>query len=83
MSFSLEKLFRNVFLPQNGDKVTILYDLPHGEIQDTQEWRERNQMAEEWRQEMSQFSKKYGVKSTLLSNIWRPVGITAIYQCTA
>jgi len=59
MTFSLERLFVDVFAPQNGDIVSIMYDLPHGEIHDTQEWRERRQMAEEWHQEIAQLSKKY------------------------
>jgi len=61
MSFSLEKLFVDVFDPQSGDTVSIMYDLPHGEIHDTQEWMERRQMAEEWHQEIARFSKKYGL----------------------
>ena len=60
MSFSLERLFVDVFGPQTGDAVTIMYDLPHGEVQDTQEWRDRRQMAEEWHQGIAQFSQKYG-----------------------
>ncbi len=62
MSFSLEKLFVDVFAPQNGDVVTMMYDLPHDNIHDTQEWVERRQMAEEWQHEMVQFSKKYSLK---------------------
>jgi hypothetical protein len=62
MSFSLEKLFVDVFAPQSGETVTIMYDLPHDDIHDTQEWMERRQMAEEWHNEMVQFSKKYGLK---------------------
>jgi hypothetical protein len=61
MFFSLEKLFVDVFAPQSGDIVTIMYDLPHDDIYDTNEWRERRQMAEEWHQEIAQFSKKYGL----------------------
>lgn len=60
MSFSLERLFVEVFAPQRGDVVTIMYDLPHGQVPDTQEWRERRQMAEEWHQQIAQFSGKYG-----------------------
>jgi hypothetical protein len=61
MSFSLEKLFVDVFAPQPGEIVTIMFDLPHGEIYDKQEWRERREMAEEWHQQMVQFSKIYGI----------------------
>ena len=59
--FSLENLFIDVFAPQNGDIVTIMYDLPHDDIHDTPEWRERRQMAEDWLEEIAQFSKKYGL----------------------
>jgi hypothetical protein len=62
MSFSLEKLFVDVFAPQNGDIVTIMYDLPHNDIHDTQEWVDRRQMAEEWHQEIAQFSWNYGLE---------------------
>lgn len=62
MNFSLEKLFVDVFAPRSGDIVTIMYDLPHDEITDTQEWTERRQMASQWCQEIAQFSAKYGVR---------------------
>ena len=61
MSFSLERLFVDVFAPQAGDVVTIMYDLPRGEIHDTQEWRDRRQMAEEWHREIARFSGKYSL----------------------
>jgi hypothetical protein len=62
MSFSLEKLFTDVFAPQRGESVTILVDLPNDDIQDTQEWVERRQMVDEWHQELVQFSRKFGLK---------------------
>jgi hypothetical protein len=62
MIFSLEKLFVAVFAPQNGDIVSIMYDLPLDDIPDTPEWLERRQMAEEWRQEIVRFSRKYGLQ---------------------
>ena len=62
MSFSLEKMFVDVFAPQGGESITVMYDLPHNDIHDTQEWWERRQMAEEWHHEMMQFSKKYDLK---------------------
>ena len=62
MSFSLEKLFVDVFAPQSGDIVTIMIDLPHDDIHDTREWRERRQMAEEWLEQIAQFSGKYGLQ---------------------
>jgi hypothetical protein len=41
MVFSLEKLFIDVFAPQSGEVVTIMYDLPHDDIHDTKEWSDR------------------------------------------
>ena len=60
MPFSLERLFVDVFAPRPGDVVTIMYDLPHGEVRDTPDWRDRREMAEEWHQGIAQFSGKYG-----------------------
>jgi hypothetical protein len=61
MAFELEKLFVDVFAPQSGDVVTIMYDLPHGEIRDHKEWRERRKMADEWHRQIVGFSKGYGM----------------------
>ena len=61
MAFDLEKLFVGVFAPLKGDVVTIMYDLPHGEIPDNDEWQERRQMAEGWHRQISAFAKSYGV----------------------
>jgi len=61
MAFELEKLFVDVFAPQSGDVVTIMYDLPHSEIRDHKEWRERRQMADEWHQQIAGLSQSYGV----------------------
>ncbi len=62
MSFSLEKLFVNVFAPQTGEIVTVMYDLPHDDIFDNQEWQDRRQMAEEWHGEISRFADQHGLR---------------------
>ena len=62
MTFSLEKMFVDVFAPRSGDIVTIMVDLPHDGIHDTQEWRQRRQMAQQWHGEIARFSKKYGLQ---------------------
>ena len=62
MSFSLEKLFVDVLAPRADDAVTIMYDLPHGEIRDTPEWRDRRALAEEWQQEIGRFASKHGFR---------------------
>ena len=61
MAFELEKLFVDVFAPQSGDVVTIMYDLPHGEIRDHEEWQERRKMADEWHRQIAGFSESYGM----------------------
>ena len=61
MAFQLEKLFVDVFAPLNGDVVTVMYDLPHGEIRDHDEWQERREMVASWQRQIIAFSKSYGV----------------------
>lgn len=61
MTFKLEKLFVDVFAPQNGDIVTIMYDLPHGEIRDLLAWQDRREMANEWHRQIAGFSQTYGI----------------------
>jgi hypothetical protein len=61
MAFELEKLFVDVFAPQSGDVVTILYDLPHGGIRDQKAWQERREMADEWHRQIGGFAKRYGM----------------------
>ena len=59
MVFELEKLFVDVFAPQSGDVVTIMYDLPHGEIRDHREWQDRRKMADQWHRQIERFSESY------------------------
>lgn len=61
MKFDLKRFFGDVFAPQRGDVVTVLYDLPHGEISDTEEWQARRRMAEEWHEKINAFSGDYGI----------------------
>ena len=63
MAFNLEKLFVDVFAPRNGEVVTIMYDLPHGTIVDSEQWRERRDMANEWQQEIVAFSGRHGLRT--------------------
>jgi hypothetical protein len=52
-SFDLEELILDVFDPQPGEKVLVMTDLPHGDLDDHEEWAERRKMAEEWRSTFS------------------------------
>ena len=62
MTFKLEKLLVDVFAPQSGDTVTIMYDLPHGVLADNDEWRARRQMADDWHQQIETFSQRYAIQ---------------------
>ena len=62
MAFQIEKFFVDVFAPQPDDVVTIMYDLPHDEIQDHPAWAERREMAMAWHQQISAFSQRYGFR---------------------
>ncbi len=61
MAFELEKFFVDIFAPQDGDVVTIIYDLPHGEVRDRRKWSERRRMADEWHRQIMGFSESYGM----------------------
>ncbi len=61
MAFDLEKLFRDVFAPRPGEVVTVMYDLPHGDLRDNDAWKDRRRMAEEWHSRIAEFSNKYGM----------------------
>lgn len=58
MAFDLEKFFDDIFCPAEGEVVTVVYDLPHGDIADNPAWQERRVMAEEWREKLAGISEK-------------------------
>ena len=62
MAFDLQKFFGDVFRPAKGEVVTVMYDLPHGDIADDKNWKERRQMAEEWRTKLAGWADTWGVK---------------------
>ena len=61
MVFQLEKFFGDVFAPLPGEVLTIMYDMPHGEIKDTPAWQERREMARDWHQQIHTFAKDYAL----------------------
>jgi len=61
MSFDLVQFFGSVFRPEKGEIVTVMYDLPHGEIADNPKWEERRGMAEEWCTKLSAASNNFGI----------------------
>ncbi len=62
MAFDFEKLFVDVFSPAKGEVVTVVFDVPHGEISDHPEWSLRREMARQWHGELSTFAPERGVE---------------------
>jgi hypothetical protein len=60
-AFDLEKLMIDVFDPQPGEKVLVMTDLPHGDLDDHEEWSERRKMAEEWRSTFKALEGELGI----------------------
>jgi len=61
MAFDLGKFFNDIFRPAKGEVVTVMYDLPHGDIKDRPEWQERRKMAEDWREKLAGMADRWGV----------------------
>jgi len=61
MAFELEKLFTDVFAPRPVDVVTIIHDLPHGEIRDRASWQGRREMAADWHRQIAGFAGGIGM----------------------
>jgi hypothetical protein len=62
MAFDLEKFIRDIFDPQKGEIVTVMYDLPHGKFADNPAWKDRREMAMEWHSGLAKLSDKWGIK---------------------
>ncbi len=61
MAFNLQKFFQDIFNPQQGEVVTVMHDLPHGNIQDIPRWQERRAMAKEWRDGIDKIAGDLGI----------------------
>jgi hypothetical protein len=59
-SFDLEKLLIDVFAPQQGEKVLVMTDLPHGAWANNEKWAARREMAKEWHAAFQQLGIKMG-----------------------
>ncbi|MBU4484367.1 hypothetical protein KKA47_02985 [bacterium] len=60
--FDLKKLLIDVFEPQKNDSVTILFDIPHSNIADNENWKNRRKMAIEWWQGFNQLKDEIHFK---------------------
>ena len=54
------KLFKVVFSPKSGEKVLFLMDIPHGDITDSQMWKDRRKMAKDWYNTFKEMGTKAG-----------------------
>jgi len=59
--FDLETLIIDVFDPQPEEKVLVMTDLPHGDLDDYEGWTERREMAEEWRSAFKALEGELGI----------------------
>ncbi len=59
-NFNLEKLLIDVFNPQPGETVLVMFDTPHGKFVDYPGWEDRRQMAQEWHAAFNSLAEKLG-----------------------
>ncbi len=62
MAFDLGKFFQDIFKPEADEVVTIVIDLPHGNIEDNPEWQERREMAAQWHKKLVEIKDRWGLK---------------------
>jgi hypothetical protein len=58
----VEKLILDVFEPQPGETVLVMTDLPHGELEDSDQWQARREMAMEWHTILEKLGSEVGFK---------------------
>jgi hypothetical protein len=58
--FNLEKLFLDVFHPEQGEHLVVVCDVPHDKCADNSLWRERRTMAVEWHRTLERVGSQVG-----------------------
>jgi len=61
MAFDLGKFFQDIFNPQKGEVVTVMHDLPHGDVADNDAWEDRRQMAVDWHDQLAGLADGWGI----------------------
>jgi len=61
-----KKMFKDVFAPKSGEKILFLIDIPHKNIKDTDVWRARRAMAQDWYRAFKELGKEIGFSVNLL-----------------
>jgi hypothetical protein len=54
------KMFKDVFAPKSGEKILFLIDKPHGKLKDSDIWKERRLMAQQWYKTFKDMGKDIG-----------------------
>ncbi len=62
MAFQLSKFFQDIFSPARGEVVTVMYDVPHGDIHDNDLWRQRREMADDWHAQLLELAPRWGAR---------------------
>jgi leucyl aminopeptidase (aminopeptidase T) len=60
------KLFRDIFAPKSGEKVLFLVDTPHGNINDSQVWKDRREMAQSWYKTFKEMGDEVGFSVNMM-----------------
>ncbi len=63
MTFNLRNLLTDVFDPQKGEIVLVACDVPHGAIADTPLWKDRRNLAAEWREAFEELGRARGFET--------------------
>ena len=63
MTFDLRNLLTDVFEPQKGEIVLVACDVPHGGIADTPLWKDRRNLAAEWREAFEELGRERGFET--------------------
>ncbi len=58
----MEKFIHDIFAPISGEVFTMMTDIPHHHIEDTDAWKERREMAEEWLEKINKIAGKWDMK---------------------
>jgi leucyl aminopeptidase (aminopeptidase T) len=59
-SFDLEKFLVDVFAPVSGERAAVMTDAPTEKVPDHPAWRERREMAAEWRAGLAELGRRVG-----------------------
>lgn len=62
MPFNMKDFIKEIFAPGKKEMLTIMIDVPHGSLSDTEKWKERREMARIWHTKISEISPVWGME---------------------